>query len=54
VYEAQKDIWSKRYFQFGSIVLPQGQWEKDALVFSGQALKGIDGRIFLAEVCEQD
>jgi len=54
VYEVQKDIWSKRYFQFGSIVLPRGQWERDTLVFSGQALKGVDGRIFLAEVCEQD
>jgi hypothetical protein len=54
VYEAQKDIWSKKYFQFGSIVLPQGRWKKDTIVFSGQALKGIDGRVFWAEVCEQD
>jgi hypothetical protein len=53
VYQAKKDIWSMKYFQFGSIVLPRGGWEYDKIVFSGQALKGIDNRVYIAEVIEE-
>lgn len=46
-YEAPKDRWSARYFQFGSLVLPRGESDGDAIVFSGQALSGIDGKLLL-------
>jgi len=48
VYQAEKDAWNARYFQFGSIVLPRGVAAGTTLLFSGQALKGIDGRGFVA------
>jgi hypothetical protein len=52
VYEAEKDIWSKTYFQFGSIVLPRSGWNRNEIVFSGQALKGIDDKVCIAEIIE--
>ena len=54
VFEAKKDMWSIRYFQFGSIVLPRGQWLRDRIILSGQALQGIDGKICSAEIIETD
>lgn len=48
VYQAKKDVWNGRYFQFGSLVLPRGIGAGGTLLFSGQALEGIDGRSFLA------
>jgi hypothetical protein len=44
VHRARKDGWSADYFQFGSIVLPAGRSERETLLFSGQAVKEIDGR----------
>ncbi len=49
VYRAKKDRWSGTYFQYGSIVLPRGESPRDVLAFSGQALQGIDGRVFTAD-----
>lgn len=46
VVSAEKDRWHAAYFQFGSIVLPRGESDRDTLYFSGQALKNIDGRAF--------
>jgi len=43
VYAARKDRWSARYFQYGSLVLPSGSSEREAVAFSGQAVRGIDG-----------
>jgi len=48
VLSAEKDFWHPIYFQFGSLVLPRGASEKEAILFSGQALKGLDGRAFVA------
>jgi hypothetical protein len=45
---AEKDRWNARYFQYGSIVLPRGVGASDTIVFSGQALKGIDGTLMTA------
>lgn len=45
VYQAEKDRWDPRYFQYGSIVLPRGATRAETIVFSGQALQGLDGRI---------
>ncbi|NLX20374.1 MAG: hypothetical protein GXY55_01720 [Phycisphaerae bacterium] len=53
VYRVEKDVWSIKYFQFGSIVLPRGEWDRNVLIFSGQALKKIDNRICIAEVVEE-
>ena len=40
----KKDWLPKTYFQFGSIRFPYYEGESDELVFTGRALKGIDGR----------
>ncbi|MFX0195796.1 MAG: hypothetical protein ACFFCW_06715 [Candidatus Hodarchaeota archaeon] len=50
VYRVKKDIWSYKYFQFGSLVLPRGVSNREVLMFSGQALRGIDGKIFTFEL----
>ncbi|MHC4221213.1 MAG: hypothetical protein ACYST9_02230 [Planctomycetota bacterium] len=52
VFQAEKDIWSKKYFQFGGFVLPSGQSDKNEIAFSGQAVKKYDNRICIAEVIE--
>lgn len=52
LYSARKDAWSADYFQFGSIVLPVGHSERETLLFSGQALRGIDGRARTAHLAE--
>jgi hypothetical protein len=41
----EKDRWDTRYFQFGSIILPAGESNSNELLFSGQALKEIDGKV---------
>lgn len=46
VFTAHKDRWHPTYFQFGSIVLPRGETQDETVFFSGQALSGIDGRLF--------
>ena len=53
VYQSQKDGFSMKYFQFGSIVLPRGNWNQDEIVFSGQALKKIENKVFVAEVVNE-
>ncbi len=44
IYSARKDAWSADYFQFGSIVLPVGHSGRETLLYSGQAVRAIDGR----------
>lgn len=41
-----KDIWDHRYFQFGTVILPQGMAKGNDLYFSGQALMGVDNEIY--------
>jgi len=53
VWAVRKDIWSKKYFQLGVIVLPRGQWDHDLLVFSGQAVRKYDNVVCTAEVLEE-
>lgn len=50
VLSCRKDCWSYKYFQFGSLVLPRGDSGKNVLMYSGQALRGIDGRLFTARL----
>jgi hypothetical protein len=52
VFAAEKDIWNKKYFQFGSLLLPRGEWESDEIVFSGQAVKEYDDVVCIAEIIE--
>lgn len=52
-YWGEKDSWSPKYFQFGSLVLPSGESDSETLVFSGQAVRGIDGRTLIARVAGQ-
>jgi hypothetical protein len=42
--------WSYKYFQYGSLVLPRGENPHDTLMFSGQALKGIDGKVYTVQL----
>lgn len=52
VYQAEKDMWNIKYFQFGSIILPRIGWNNDILVFSGQAIKKIDNKVYTADIFE--
>jgi hypothetical protein len=54
ILTATKDLsssdWSYRYFQFGSIVLPAGECEQEILMFSGQALRKMDGKVYTMQL----
>ncbi len=50
VYSAEKDSWHPVYFQFGSLVLPRGGSERETVLLSGQALRGIDGNVIVADI----
>jgi len=52
-WTAEKDGWSPKYFQFGSIVLPSGDLGHELVAFSGQAVRGIDGETLIARVVGQ-
>lgn len=43
-WKAIKDRWNAKYFQFGSIVLPSGVSDRTRIAWSGQAIRGLDGR----------
>jgi hypothetical protein len=45
VLRAPKDRWHADYFQFGSLVLPRGRSGRATLLVSGQAVRGLDGRL---------
>lgn len=51
-YQSEKDRWNADYFQFGSIVLPSGGTPDGSIVFSGQAVRGIDGHTLVARLAE--
>lgn len=44
VLRAEKDGWHPVYFQYGSIILPRGESDRDTIFFSGQAVREWDGR----------
>lgn len=50
---APKDHWHPVYFQFGSIVLPRGESDDDVIVYSGQALTGIDNSVVISHASAQ-
>jgi len=52
VLRVEKDFWHPVYFQYGSLVLPRGASEQETIFFSGQALKGFDGRACVAQLDE--
>jgi len=47
VLRARKDRWHADYFQFGSLVLPRGASGRPVVVVSGQAVRGLDGQLWL-------
>lgn len=49
-FQATKDRWHPVYFQFGSLVLPRGTGPREVILFSGQALEGVDGKAIVATV----
>jgi len=42
-WQGRKDRWHPDWFQFGSLMLPTGETDRETIVFSGQALAGLDG-----------
>jgi hypothetical protein len=50
VFEAEKDAWPHKLFQYGSLVLPRGAGGNDTLFFSGQAVRGLDGKLLTARI----
>jgi hypothetical protein len=51
-FRSEKDGWNADFFQFGSIVLPSGATSDETIVFSGQAVRGIDGQTLVARLAE--
>ena len=49
-WRGRKDRWSAHYLQFGSVVLPSGQTDRELILFSGQAIAGLDGRTAVARL----
>jgi hypothetical protein len=49
-WRGRKDLWSANYLQFGSVVLPSGRTDRELIVFSGQAISGLDGRTHVARL----
>lgn len=49
-YVARKDVWPAKAFQYGSLVLPRGESDRETLACSGQALRGLDGRVWVASL----
>jgi hypothetical protein len=49
-WRGRKDRWSANYLQFGSVVLPSGRTDRELLVFSGQAIVGLDGHTTVARL----
>jgi hypothetical protein len=47
VFQAEKDGWPARYFQYGSLVLPRGGSDRETVLVTGQALKRIDGKALI-------
>lgn len=50
VYSVKTDSWHPVYFQFGSLVLPRGHSDRDSVLLSGQALRGLDGKVIVADI----
>ena len=44
IYNAKKDLWSAKYFQYGRITFPQNAIDNESIYFSGHALQGIDNK----------
>jgi len=49
-WRGRKDRWSAYWLRFGSVVLPSGRTDRELLVFSGQAVDGLDGRTMVARL----
>lgn len=50
VMSARKDALPQKIFQWGSLILPRGASNRERVIVSGQALRGIDGRTIVADI----
>lgn len=46
----RKDRWNPHYFQYGSLILPNGSTERQTMFFSGQAVEKLDGQTVVARI----
>jgi hypothetical protein len=46
----RKDLWHVRYFQFGSIRFPNYEDNTDCIIFTGRALRRIDGKTVILSI----
>ncbi len=51
-WRARKDRWHADLFQFGSVVLPTGESDREMIWFSGQAIESLDGRTAVARLAD--
>ena len=49
-WRTRKDRWNAIYLQFGSVVLPTGQSDRELIAFSGQAVEGLDDETVVARL----
>lgn len=50
VLSARKDALPQKIFQWGSIILPRGESPMERVIYSGQALCGLDGMTTVADI----
>lgn len=50
VLTARKDALPQKIFQWGSIILPRGASPMERVIYSGQALRGLDGMTTVADI----
>lgn len=48
----KKDIWKKTYFQFGSIRFPHYEVESEYAIFTGRAIRGLDGKSMIVRTSD--
>jgi hypothetical protein len=51
-FVAEKDGWNEKYFQFGSLVLPRGESDRQTILFSGQAVRDVDNLVLTCALNE--
>ncbi|MCP4590284.1 MAG: hypothetical protein GY842_06050 [bacterium] len=47
-FQAAADRWAGKYFQYGSLLLPRGESDREVILFSGRGLRGLDNRVIAA------
>jgi hypothetical protein len=50
IYKFQKDMFPKKLFKFGVIAFSEGRQTSKDFMFSAEALKKIDGKVFIGKI----